>query len=86
VLRSVIIALAVLFLVLAFFRLNVREIDRTGLCGSVVQGSTHDDSGSSTRDCNRLRHRDGVAAVALVIIGVAALGVGVGDAIYTRER
>jgi hypothetical protein len=82
----VLIALGVLFLVLAFFRLNVRQIDRTGLCGSIVEGSTHDDGGSSTRDCNRLRHHNGEAAVAFVIIGVAALGLGVGHAIYTRNR
>jgi hypothetical protein len=86
VFRIVLIVLGVLFLVLAFFRLNIRQVDRTGLCGSIVQGSTHDDGGSSTSDCNHLRHRDGVTAVAFVIIGIAALGVGVGHAFYTRNR
>ncbi len=84
--RIVLIVLGVLFFVLAFFRLNVREIDRTGLCGSIVQGSSHDDGGASTHDCNRLRQDDGVAAEAFVIIGVVTLGFGVGHALYTRNR
>ena len=63
VFRIALIALGVVFLALAFFKLNVRQIDRTGLCGSIVQGSTHDDGGSTTADCNRMRHGDGVAAV-----------------------
>jgi hypothetical protein len=86
VLRIVLTALGVLFFALAFFRINARQIDRTGLCGSIVQGSTHDDGGSNTSECNRLRHRDEVTAVAFVIIGVAALGLGVGHAFYTRNR
>ena len=86
VFRVVLIVLGTLFLGLAFFRLNIRQIDGTGLCGSIVQGSTHDDGGSRTSDCNRLRHHDGVAAVAFVIIGVAALGFGVGHTFYTRSR
>ncbi len=86
VFRIVLITLGVLFLVLAIFRLNVREIDRTGLCGSIVQGSSHDDGGASTHDCNRLRHGDGAAAAAFVIVGVAALGFGVGHALYARNR
>jgi hypothetical protein len=86
VFRIALIALGVVFLALAFFKLNVRQIDRTGLCGSIVQGSTHDDGGSTTPECNRLRHRDGGAAVAFVIIGVAGLGLGVGHAFFTRNR
>jgi hypothetical protein len=38
VFQIALIALGVVFLALAFFKLNVRQIDRTGLCGSVVQG------------------------------------------------
>ena len=56
VFRIVLIVLGVLLFVLAISRLNDRQIDRTGLCGSIVQGSTHDDGGSTTADCNRLRH------------------------------
>jgi hypothetical protein len=86
VLRIVLTALGVLFLALAFFRINARQIDRTGLCGSIVQGSTHDDGGFNTSECNRWRHRDEVTAAAFVIIGVAALGLGVSQAFYTRNR
>jgi hypothetical protein len=86
VFRIVLIALGVLFLVLAIVRLNVREIDRTGLCGSIVQGSSHDDGGASTDDCNRFRHNDGIAAGAFLILAVTSLGVGVGHILYTRTR
>ena len=88
VFRIVLIVLGVVFFVLAILRLNVREIDRTGLCGSIVQGSSHDDGGASTHDCNRLRHDEGVAAAAfvIVIVAVAALEFGVGHALYTRNR
>jgi hypothetical protein len=82
----VIIALGVLFFVLAIVRLNVREIDRTGLCGSIVQGSSHDDGGASTHDCNRLRHNDGVATVVFFILTVASFGLGVGHVLYSRTR
>jgi hypothetical protein len=86
VFRIVLVVLGVLFFVLAIYRLNVRQVDRTGLCGSIVQGPSHDDGGSSTHDCNRLRHDDGVAVAAFMILGVAALGFGVGQALYTRNR
>jgi hypothetical protein len=86
VFRVVIIALGVVLLVLAFIRLNVREVDKTGLCGSIVQGSTYDDGGASTHDCNRLRHDDGVATAVLFVLGAASLGVGVGHIVYTRTR
>jgi hypothetical protein len=85
VFRVVIIALGVLFLFLAFARLNVREVDKTGLCGSIVQGSSHDDGGSSTHDCNRLRHDDGIATTAFLIVALASLGVGVGHILYVRR-
>jgi hypothetical protein len=78
VFRVVIILLGVVSLVFAAGRLNVREANRTGLCGSVAQGPSHDDGGASTHDCNRLRHDDGVASAALVILAVTSLGVGVG--------
>jgi len=86
VLRFVLIGLGLLFLALAFFRLNDRPIDRTGLCGSIVQGPAHDDGGSETSECNRLRHHDGVTAVAFVIIGVITAGIGVGQAFSIRKR
>jgi hypothetical protein len=86
VFRIVLIVVGVLFFVLAIFRLNVREIDRTGLCGSIVQGSSHDDGGSSSHDCNRLRHDDGVTAAVFFIVGVAALGFGIGHTLSTRNR
>jgi hypothetical protein len=86
VFRFVIIALGVLFLVLAIFRLNVREIDKTGLCGSIVQGSSHDDGSASTHDCNRLRHNDSVATAAFLIFAVASIGLAVGHILYTRTR
>ena len=37
VLRIVLVVLGVLLFVLAISRLNDRHIDRTGLCGSVIQ-------------------------------------------------
>ena len=86
VLRIVLVVLGVLLFVLAISRLNDRQIDRTGLCGSVVQGSRYDDGGSSTPDCNRLRHRDGVAAVAFVTLGIVAIGVVAGHTFYARSR
>jgi hypothetical protein len=86
VFRIVLIALGVLLLVLAIARLNVREINRTGLCGSILQGSRYDDGGASTTDCDRLRHDDGDAAAAFLIIAIATLGVGVGHVLYTRTR
>lgn len=86
VFRIVLIVLGVLFLLLALYKLNVRQIDRTGLCGSIIQGSTYDDGGSSTPDCNHLRHHDEVDAVAFAIVGVVALGFGVGQSLYTRHR
>jgi hypothetical protein len=84
VVRVVIIGLGVVFFVLAIVRLNVREIDKTGLCGSIVQGSSHDDGGASTPACNRLRHHDGVATAAFFILAVASIGGGVGHILYTR--
>ena len=48
VVRVAIIALGVLFFLLAIVRLNVREIDKTGLCGSIVQGSSWDDGGGGS--------------------------------------
>ncbi len=84
VVRVVIIVLGLLFFVLAIVRLNVREIDKTGLCGSIVQGSSHDDGGASTRDCNRLRHDDGVTTAAFFVVAIAALGLGVGHILYAR--
>lgn len=86
VVRVVIIALGVVFFLLAIVRLNVREIDKTGLCGSIVQGSSWDDGGASTHDCNRLRHNDGVATAAFFVVAVASLGLGVGHVLYTRTR
>jgi hypothetical protein len=86
VVRVVIIALGILFTVLAIARLNVREIDKTGLCGSLVQGSSHDDGGASTHDCNRLRYRDGIATAAFFILAVGSFGLAVGHIIYTRSR
>jgi hypothetical protein len=68
---------------LAIARLNVRETDKSGLCGSLVQGSKWDDGGASTHDCNRLRHNDGVATAALFILAIASLGWGVGQILYT---
>jgi hypothetical protein len=84
-LRVVIIALGVSAFFLAIGRLNVRETNRTGLCGSLVQGSRWDDGGASTHDCNRLRHKDGVATAALFILALASLGLGVGHIFYTRS-
>jgi hypothetical protein len=86
VFRIALVILGVVFLVLAISRLNVRQPDRTGLCGSIVQGSSYDDGGSSTPDCNRLRHGDAVATATFGILGVAALGFGVGHILYTRHR
>jgi hypothetical protein len=86
VVRIVLVGLGVLFFVLAIFRLNVRQIDRPGLCGSVVQGSRYDDGGSNTPACNRLRHDDRVAAGSFVIFGVGALGLGLGLILYARNR
>ena len=86
VLRIVLVVLGVLLFVLAISRLNDRQIDRTGLCGSVVQGSRYDDGGSSTPDCNRLRHRDGVAAVAFAALGIVAIGAVAGHAVHARNR
>jgi hypothetical protein len=86
VFRILIFALGVVFLVLAMVRLNIREIDRTGLCGSIVQGSTYDDGGASTPDCNRRRHDDGVATAAFFVLAVASLGLGVGHILFTRAR
>jgi hypothetical protein len=85
VFRVVIIALGVLFFVLAIVRLNIREIDKTGLCGSIVQGSSHDDGGASTHDCNRFRHNDGVATAAFFIVAVGLIGLGVGHILCTRS-
>ena len=82
VFRVTIIVLGVVFFLLAFVRLNVREIDKTGLCGSIVQGSSWDDGGAITHDCNRLRRNDGVATAAFFVLAVASLGLGV----YTRTR
>lgn len=84
--RIVLIVLGVLLLFVTIFRLNDRQIDRTGLCGSIVQGSRFDDGGSSTPDCNRLRHRDEVAAAAFAVLGMAALGVAAGHTFYIRTR
>jgi hypothetical protein len=86
VFRVVLVVVAVVFIALAFFRLNVRQINRTGLCGSILQGPSFDDGGSSTPDCNHLRHDDTVAAVAFGILGVAALGVGVSFGHTLRAR
>jgi hypothetical protein len=86
VLRIVLVGLGVLFFVLAAFRLNVRQIDRPGLCGRVVQGSRYDDGGSNTPACNRLRHDDRVAAASFAILGVGAFGLGVGLILYARNR
>ena len=84
--RIVLVVLGLLFFALAFSKLNVRQADGTGLCGSIVQGSAHDDGGSRTPDCNRLRHHDGVTAVEFAIIGIAALGIVVGHSFYTRNQ
>ena len=86
VFRIALVVLGVLLFVLAISRLNDRQIDRTGLCGSVIQGPRYDDGGSSTPDCNRLRHRDGVAATAFATIGMVAIGVVAGHAVYARRR
>jgi hypothetical protein len=86
IVRVVIIAPGVLFFLLAIVRLNVREVDRTGLCGSIVQGSSWDDGGASTHDCNRRRHNDGVATAVFFVLAVASLGLGVGHILYTRTR
>lgn len=86
VLRIALIVFGVLLLGLAIARLNDRQIDRTGLCGSIVQGPRYDDGGSRTPDCDRLRHRDGVVAAALAILGLAAAGVAAGHTLYTRHR
>jgi hypothetical protein len=86
VLQIVLVGFGVLFFVLSIFRLNVRQIDRTGLCGSVLQGSRYDDGGSNTPACNRLRHDDRVAAASFVILGVGAFGLGVGLILYARNR
>jgi hypothetical protein len=86
VFRIVLIVLGVLLFVLAISRLNDRRIDRTSLCGSTVQGSRYDDGGSSTSECNRLRHRDGVAAAAFATLGIVAIGVVAGDTFYARNR
>jgi hypothetical protein len=86
VLRIALVGLGVLFFVLAIFRVNVREIDRPGLCGGVVQGSRYDDGGSNTPACNRLRHHDRVVAASFVILGVGAFGLGVGLIFYARNQ
>lgn len=86
VLRIVVVVLGMVFIALALLRLNVREINRTGLCGNIVQGSSFDDGGSSTRECNRLRHDDRVAAAMFGILGVAAVGVGVSAGRIVRAR
>lgn len=86
VFRIVLVVLGVLLFVLAISRLNDRQVDRTGLCGSVVQGPRYDDGGSRTPDCNRLRHRDGVAAAVFAILGVVSLGVVAGHTFYARNR
>jgi hypothetical protein len=86
VFRVVIIVLGVAFFLLAVVRLNVREIDRTGLCGSIVHGSRWDDGGASTSDCNRLRHHDVVVTAAFFILAVASLGLAVGQVVYIRRR
>jgi hypothetical protein len=86
IVRVVIIVLGVSFFLLAVVRLNVREIDKTGLCGSIVQGSRWDDGGASTPDCNRLRHHDVVVTAALFILAAASLGLGIGQIVYTRSR
>jgi hypothetical protein len=83
VFRVVVFALGLVFLVLAVYRLNVREIDKPGLCGSLVQGSSHDDGGASTPACNRLRHNDSVATAAFFVLAVASFGLGVGHILYT---
>jgi hypothetical protein len=82
----VIIVLGFSFFVLGVVRLNVREINRTGLCGSIVQGSRWDDGGASTPDCNRLRHHDLVVTAALFILAVASIGLAIGHILYTRTR
>jgi hypothetical protein len=86
VVRAVIIVLGVVFFVLGVVRLNVREIDRTGLCGSIVQGSSWDDGGSNTHDCNRLRNNDRIATGAFFILAAASFGLGIGHMLYTRAR
>jgi hypothetical protein len=84
VFRVVIILLGVASLALAVGRLNVREVDRTGLCGSVVQGPSHDDGGASPHDCGRLRHNDGVASAALFVLAAISVGTGVGLILYRQ--
>ena len=86
VFRVVVIVLGVLFFVLGVVRLNVREINRAGLCGSIVQGSRWDDGGASTPDCNRLRHHDLVVTAAFFILAVAPIGLAIGHVLYTRNR
>jgi hypothetical protein len=85
VFRIVLIVLGVLLFALAISKLNDRRIDKTGLCGSIVQGSRYDDGGSSTSECNRLRHRDGVAAAAFATLGIVAIGVVAGHFFYARK-
>jgi hypothetical protein len=85
VFRIAIFALGLVFLVLAINRLNVREIDKPGLCGSLVQGSSHDDGGASTPDCNRLRHHDGVATAVFFVLAIASFGLVVGHVLHTAR-
>lgn len=84
--RVVVIVLGALFVVLAISRLTAREIDRTGLCGSIVQGSTWDDAGASTHDCTRLRHDDAITAAAFFGVAVVLVGSSVGAILYTRRE
>ena len=75
----------VLFLLATVYKLNDRQIDGPGLCGSVLQGARFDDGGSRTPDCNDLRHRDEVRAAAFALLGAASFGVGVGLTVRARK-
>jgi hypothetical protein len=81
-----IIVLGVLFLLLAIGRLTVREIDKPGLCGSIVQGPSWDDGGASTHVCNQLRHDDGLEMAGFFILALASFGFGVGHLVYRTGR
>lgn len=84
--RVAIVVTGVLCLALALGRLTEREVDRAGLCGSIVQGSSWDDGGASTRDCNRLRHDDEVVTAAFFTLALVSLGMTVGRVLHVRTK